>query len=252
MPDSDSTAPEPRISLRGGAETRDPRLDRVKHFDPRSRNFPIRETRAVEGKRPRSYAWNFASGFQGLDQGRSGSCVGFGWAHELAARPAKVPGMTNQFAKEKIYWQAQKRDPWDGGSYPDASPNYEGTAVIAGAQVVQKELGLISEYRWAFGLNDVILALGYAGPVVLGLDWFEQMMNADSGGFIHPKGDYVGGHCILARGVDVKRKRVLLRNSWGRWGYKDSGDCYISFDDLAFLLNRDGEACVPSGRKVAA
>jgi hypothetical protein len=85
--------------------------------------------------------------------------------------------------------------------------------------------------------------------VILGVDWFNNMVDPDENGIIRASGYVLGGHAILANGVNVKKKLVRLHNSWGPdWGL--NGDCFISFDDLAKLLRRNGEACVPLSRAV--
>lgn len=229
------------IPLRNNSITYDPRLTRIKQFDYRSRAFPI--TATITATKPRSYTWACSAH---LDQGSEGACVGFGWSHELIAKPAVAKNITDKFAKEKIYWEAQKIDEWSGGSYPGAKPQYEGTSVLAGAKVV-KSLGYIKEYRWAFGLDDLIMAVGYKGPAVLGLDWYEGMYDTDMLGFIKPTGYNVGGHCILAKGVNIKSEYFLLHNSWGpQWGV--GGDAKISFDNMDLLLRQGGEACIPTVR----
>lgn len=195
--------------------------------------------------RKRSYTWACPTV---LDQGPEGSCVGHAWAHELLARPSPVPGIDHRFARERIYWEAQRIDPWEGGAYPGAAQAYEGTAVLAGAQVV-KALGAMAEYRWGFGLEEVLSGVGYTGPCVLGLDWYEGMMDVDSVGYIHPSGGVLGGHAILCRGVNLKDRRVLLHQSWGSW-WGRNGTCFLSFDDLGMLLSQGGEACFPVGRKL--
>ena len=192
--------------LRDGLKVRDGRLARIKLFDKKSRAFPIQA--AVSGKEPRSYLWPCNTW---LDQGTEGACVGFSLAHELIAKPAVVKGIDAKFAREKIYWEAQKIDPWEGGSYPGAKPKYEGTAVLAGVKVLQK-LGYIEEYRWAFGLEDLILAVGHCGPAVLGIPWYEGMFDAQSCGQLHIGGEVAGGHAILCKGVNVKRKTFTLHN----------------------------------------
>jgi hypothetical protein len=119
---------------------------------------------------------------------------------------------------------------------------YDGTSTLDGAKEL-KDRGEISEYRWAFGLEQVILALGNVGPVVLGIPWYDSMYDAPNGE-LKVSGSKVGGHCILARGVSVTKGYVILRNSWGPdWGL--GGDARISFDDLGRLLADDGEAVVP-------
>lgn len=217
------------------------RLGRVPQFDERSRAFPIR-TLTLLAKTPRSYTWSCGSV---LDQGNQGSCVGHAWAHELIARPVIVPNITHDTAVS-LYYAAQGLDDEPGGEYPGASPVYEGTSVLAGAKATQNA-GYMTEYRWAFGLDDLILALGYAGPAVLGIDWYNDMFDSDADGLLHATGGIAGGHAILANGVSVKKRLIRLHNSWGpNWAI--NGEAYISFDDLSSLLANQGEACIPTHR----
>lgn len=230
------------MKLRDGSTVQDGRLARLQQFDERSRKFPVRK--AVGAKPLRSYTWSCD---KWLDQGPDGACVGFSWTHELIARPAVVVGVAAAFAKEKVYWEAQKIDPWPGGSYPGASPVYEGTSVLAGAKVLQK-LGFITEYRWAFSVQELALAVGYCGPVVLGIPWYEGMFNLYGCGHLHIGGSMAGGHAILCNGVNVKDKTFRLHNSWGK-GWGNSGEALVSWDEMDRLLHEGGEACVPMGRR---
>jgi hypothetical protein len=110
-----------------------------------------------------------------------------------------------------------------------------------------QEAGYINEYRWAFSLDDALLAIGYQGPGILGTNWYEGCMKPDAKGFIRPTGRIVGGHAIVVRGVNVKNKTVRLSNSWGKsWGVE--GDCFMTFDDFATMLRNDGEFCIPVSR----
>lgn len=230
------------IKLKDGSITKDPRLTRVVQFDEKSKNFPV--TAVISNQTPRSYTWRCDIH---LDQGSEGACPGFSFAHELAAYPAPVKGMTDKFARESIYWEAQKNDEWPGGAYPGAKPFYEGTSVLAAAKQVQK-LGYITEYRWAFGLSDLILAVGRQGPAVLGVNWYDSMFDTKDCGFVHVEGEIAGGHAILCKGVNITDKYFVLHNSWGdSWGF--GGDAKISFGDMARLLDEDGEACIPVTRK---
>jgi hypothetical protein len=228
-------------TLKDGSVTKDKRLDRIVHYDERSKNYPIREL--VADKKPRSYTWRLNTR---LDQGSDGACVGFSWSHEMAARPVEIQGVTNTTALN-TYYQAQQLDDWPGGAYPNASPFYEGTSVLAGAKAVQAQ-NHMKEYRWAFNVDDIILAVGHHGPGVMGLNWTEDMFTPDANGFVKPTGAVAGGHAILIRAVNVKKQYVTLANSWGTdWG--KGGDCYLTFDDLATVLKNDGEFCIPVGRK---
>lgn len=244
--------------LRAGYWTNDPRLDRIRGQDLRSLNYLARDRLTVEQQRdPRSYTWLLESF---LDQGYEGACVGFAWAHELAARPGVVIGVTPAYAREQLYWPAQRDDPWEGGAYPGARPFYEGTTVLAGARVVLA-LGLIEEYRWALDVLEFASAVSYFGPGIIGIDMFEGMMNTDSLGFIHPTGRWVGGHAMCVTGVRVVRDRatgeidwwrsyLLIHNSWGdRWG--QGGRAKISFAEFAPLVP-GSDLCIPMRRKAAA
>lgn len=210
-------------------------LDRVPQFDERSRAFPVRQVVRAAAK-PRGYTWSCGTY---LDQGSEGACVGFAWAHELVARPSVITGFTAADARQ-IYLGAQRVDEWPG-------EGYSGTSVLAGAKVVAG-LGYVSEYRWAFGLDDLILAVGYKGPAVLGLNWYEGMFDPDADGHLRPTGRLAGGHAILCRAVSVRDRRFLLHNSWGSdWGLK--GTAWVSFEDMDRLLREQGEACIPVLRR---
>lgn len=239
------------FNLRGGHTTTDRRLDRLPQFDERSRLYGIRE---LVGMKPlRSYTWRCDAW---LDQGREGACVGFSWAHELAARPVAIKGVTALTGK-RIYESAQKRDDIPG-------EDYEGTSVLAGAKAVQF-FGYIESYRWAFSLNELLLALGYAGPVVLGINWYASMFATDAAGRVHVGGELAGGHAILANrvalvwrnpqspkvmaNVDMDKSTIRLHNSWGKTGWGINGDGEVSLTDTERLLNEDGEACIPVGRR---
>lgn len=209
-------------------------LDRVPFFDARSRDFPIRAL--LDTTQPRSYTWACTTY---LDQGSEGACVGFAWAHEAAARPVVHP-VTERTARG-IYQAAQQLDPW-----PGAEPDYSGTSVLAGAKATRTQ-GLVKSYRWAFGLTDALAAISRHGPTVLGINWREGMWDTDKAGYIHATGPIVGGHAILATGVNVRARTVTLHNSWGQtWGR--NGNALITWADLDTLLRDDGECCVPVQR----
>jgi hypothetical protein len=233
-------------------------VDRVPQFDDRSRNFS-----AVEGITDspfRSYTWS-CDVYN--DQGSEGACVGFAWSHELSARP-KVIRRDASFALA-VYNRAKQIDPWEG-------EDYSGTSVLAGIKAVQeyknsRGKSLIEEYRWAFGIEDVLRVLGYKGPVVLGINWHYDMYFPNEKGFIFHTGEMVGGHAIMANGVKIVAKQpdevygvaswdnvdqdksyVRLHNSWGT-GYGKGGDAFMTVRDLGALLRNNGEACIPTIRK---
>ena len=220
--------------------TQDRRLDRIENFDARSTKYAISNRLPDKAyDKPISKVWPCR---RWLDQGTEGACVAFGWCHELIAAPKQLRNITEADAF-KVYRHAQTIDEWPGEAY-------SGTSVLAGVKAVQHFWpNYIKEYRWGFSLRDMIATLGYHGPIVLGLRWYRSMYKPDSKGILKVTAaqGVAGGHCILARGVDVRRELIILRNSWGKnWGL--NGDCKIRFSDMEFLLNNGGEQCIPVRR----
>ncbi len=172
------------------------------------------------------------------------NCVGFGITNELRFNPVPVMGLDADFARQKIYWPAQRDDQWPGGSYEGASPFYEGTSVRAGLEVAQK-LGYVGEYRAANNEYELALAMTL-GPVVIGVDWYEGMFKPDKRGYIKPTGRKMGGHCCLVIGITVTRGPkgsgyYTIYNSWGpSWG--DKGTARIRRVDLGKLIDDGGDA----------
>jgi hypothetical protein len=254
------------MTLKDGSEPLDPRLDRLYEEDWNSLNYPVtallEEDRPYENYEPESMIWLINTT---LDQGKEGACVGFAYTHDILARPNTIRAWNGQpvdakFAREQVYWEAQKIDQWDGGSYPGAQPVYEGSSILAGAKVLTT-LGFYNGYYWALDLKQLALGVSYIGPAVLGLKWYRGMSSPDMTGFIYPTGPVAGGHAILCHGVEIyfltgselrswenvdkQRSHFRLHNSWGSdWGKE--GDCYLTFNDMEKLLNEQGEACIPS------
>jgi hypothetical protein len=144
----------------------------------------------------------------------------------------------------RLYHEAQKVDEW-----PGEEPVYAGTSVLAGAQVLSG-LGLVREYRWCFGRDDLADTLSAKGPVVIGMQWLAAMYSAPDG-ILRPGGAVVGGHCILATGYDpahpILGEAVRLTNSWGQsWG--DQGNAWVALDALWPLMESVGEAAVVTRR----
>lgn len=167
------------------------------------------------------------------------NCVGFAWTHEAVAEPEVFADLTDAHARS-LYRRAQELDEWAGSEY-------SGTSVLAGVKAAQ-ELGWYESYHWAFSIDELALGIGYKGPAVLGIAWHESMFAPGPDGFLKVEGDAVGGHAILCNGVDIEARAFRFHNSWGpSWGL--GGECLIHWDDLAKLLEDDGEACLP--RRIA-
>lgn len=251
----------PEIQLRGGVTTHDPKLDRVPQFDVRSRDYGIRSL--IPASSLKNKVWFFGgapyrSG-QNLDQGNEGACVGFGWTGELISSPSvkrfKSQEIANAYARG-FYAEAKKNDEWPG-------EDYEGSSVLAGAKVAALR-GYIPEYRWAFGIDDLVGAVSHIGPVVVGTDWTEDMDNVLPNGLLSGTGGKVrGGHCYLIRGLILNPSKaggyerlgldpvLRITNSWGK-SYGRNGDVFVKVDDFEKLLKNGGEACIPMRRESSA
>lgn len=226
--------------MRDGTQVEDPRLGRLIHFDEKSKLYKAVD-RLEAGEGPRSYTWRMrketlgpVSRINGLwiDQGGEGSCVGHGIVHEVACPPKIVKGLDNTHAVD-VYKRAQRIDPWEGEAY-------EGTSVLAGLKI-GVENGWYSEYRWAFGEDELWATVGRLGPAVLGIPWYESMYAPNKNGYLVPEGRVVGGHCLILTGQSVKRGDYEGLNSWDTFGpFK------IARPHMARLLREGGEAAIPT------
>lgn len=213
-------------------------LGRVIVPDERDAAFPMSAVVPAASERGYRY-WN-PSGIW-LDQGATPQCVAFAWTHWLEDGPVTRPetehgGDVPVVNPAEVYAEAQTIDEWPG-------EDYDGTSVRAGAKVLQ-QLGYIGEYRWASDLDTVVRALLEVGPVVVGTWWYDSMFT--------PRDDYlviddgaakVGGHAYLLNGVNVKDRKLRIKNSWGR-RWADDGTAWMTFDTFEALLSDWGEACL--------
>lgn len=186
-----------------------------------------------------NYKYWWPSGWWG-NQGNTPMCVAFSWAHWLAAGP-----LTQKYVRKDgnsaidttyLYNEAQKNDVWPG-------EDYDGTSVRAGAKILKRD-GFISSYNWAWDIETVKNALLTTGPLVVGTMWYYDMFFPnDKTGIITATGQAMGGHAYLLDGINIKKKLIRIKNSWGKnWG--KNGFAYISFDDMAKLITNQGEACL--------
>lgn len=209
-------------------------------FDPRGGAYPVRQL-FWPWFRPKSRRWECPVV---LDQGNEGACAGFAAAHELAADPVRWE-VNFDFAMV-IFHKAQEMDEFAG-------TDYEGTT-INGVMRAGRNMGFWKSWRWAFSEMDLRLTISKIGPAVLGILVYEGMLNPDANGLVRPTGEILGAHAILCNEwresvsfMETPEGVYSLRNSWGEtWG--KGGDCFITAEDMKFLLSRNGEAAIPIGR----
>jgi len=165
-----------------------------------------------------------------MDQGNTSHCVGYSWYGWLTAEPLRQ----HPILPSGIYTMSQYLDEWDG-------TDYDGTSVRGGAKALTVT-GHISEYQWAWTLDDAVQHVLDVSPLVIGVNWYAKMEDTDADGFIHVGGRLRGGHAVLLYGVNTRSGFASIRNSWGPdWGKR--GNCRISLEDFEKLLGEDGECC---------
>jgi hypothetical protein len=210
---------------------------RVYTPDPEDARFRVSflreaEEAALEPVHDSRYWW--ANGIW-VDQGSTGTCVGHGVTHYAEDGPVTQPGSLDPMA---VYDRATEIDEWPQNDHDRSF----GTSVRAGIEVL-REKRMITTYHWAMNWPEFEFTILDIGPLVLGVDWFEDMFFPVDG-LIRPTGALAGGHCIVADGYNSKTKVARLKNSWGR-GWGKNGFCYIRREDLEYLLfGANGEACI--------
>lgn len=213
------------------------RIGRHENFDEKSKNY--RAITPEVQRQLKTRTWNRT--LPALSQGKLGSCTGNSCVGLLATEPNSSDGIADNVKLDqalaiKIYSRATEIDPFSG-TYP---PTDTGSSVLS-AMKAAKEFGLIKEYRWCFGLEEVLIALSNLGPVSIGVRWYQGFDKPDCKGFVKISGSKRGGHAFQLIGIDVEKRVVWAVNSWGSsWG-KNGRFCF-SFEDLDRLLKENGEA----------
>lgn len=213
-------------------------LGRHLFHDERNLDYPIRELLPKRITPVRKLWWTQDVYNQGGSsctmQAASGILVTSPFRLNTAIR-ATFPHHDTEAERHALYLRGQGYDPWPGGE-----PQYEGSSTDAPFRLM-RELGWIGEWRWVFGLQDLIDTVMFYGPAAVGTIWTERMFYPDASGRIKPEGEISGGHAYRVIGVDPIRRVFICVNSWDRtWGR--SGRFEVSYEDMDYLLGQDGEA----------
>lgn len=210
------------------------RLGRHIAHDERSRAFEIEAPVTV----PVSVRWNRRAPV--FDQGHLGSCTGNAMAGVIGTDSKGRDGMASadESLAVELYSRATHLDRYKG-YYPPHDTGSSGLAACRAARA----MGLITGYRWAFGINGALRAL-QNGPILTGIGWLTGCDQPDSDGVVQYKGYLRGGHEIMALGYDASTGLVEFVNSWGpTWG-KD-GHFFMSADDFGTALKQGGDVSQP-------
>lgn len=207
------------------------RLGRLLEHDQRSRMFQADTSPAL-----RTVMHSHFGAI--LDQGNTGSCTGHAAAHALATRPMYQKRQYNHDDAMRFYSLGTQNDQWLGNEFPPVDEGSSALGVCKGL----KAIGEITSYRHCFGLYQTLGAL-VLGPVMIGINFYEDMFRLNKGGFMVPGGQVAGGHEMCLVGINTNGAYVTGINSWGPgWGLK--GRFKMAFSDLDRLLREDGDATV--------
>jgi len=238
--------------LRDGSDVIDRRLGLI--LVPPEDRIPTPSVSALlaDTRRPVSREW---SSVKALNQGKEGCCVSMGLAHELMTPACSLdPDTTNlPWCVNNIYYPAQDIDPFPGSARPGASPCYEGTTLDAGLTVL-KNKGLISGWRNAEDINDLLRSWSYYRPPVFALRWLSGMSRPDRTGRVRYIGKQEGGHCLCGASIEISRwwfssTKLWLQQSWGP-DHGKNGRVWISIADLELAINDNGQVVFLDGRRI--
>lgn len=179
--------------------------------------------------------------FPALDQGQTSTCVAHALKHWMQAAPVIQTSPTKPPFPKQVYRDLVLLDEWpsnDGEATAPDSGLVSGTSVRAAFKWAQGHK-YVTEYRWALNPADLAQWVLTKGPVVIGVGWFDGMMNPDGQGFLYPVGALRGGHSVCVIGRNQIRGDYTILNSWGpMWGR--GGRARIKDADLNRLIFEQG------------
>lgn len=209
------------------------RLGRHIEHDPRSLNFEALQAPQVISVRHQ------ATGLP-LDQGQIGSCTANALCGALDSSPDFVGGTPRSETDAVQLYELETR--LEGQPYPPNDPGGSGLMVCKAA----KQLGWISAYHHAFGIQKALLSL-VLRPVITGISWYTSFDTPDPATglvAIGPGATVRGGHEIVADEIDAPNRLVWFWNSWGTQ-FAQGGRFCMSFDTWDQLLRDRGDVTVP-------
>jgi hypothetical protein len=227
-----------------------PELGWLGFEDRRKAAYPLQARLTASVRRNVSYAM---FGYP-LDQGKTGTCVGFAGKHWELTAPVIGTKRLGPPTGIDFYLAATERDQWHGGQ-PDTTLK-DGTSLTALMLGFRDKFQLITGFDWTDDPDTILdfMCGDDGGPVVLGLPWYRSMFETTEEGFltVDPASGLAGGHAILCSHVNVTRGFLSGPNSWGRpadfgrlnklTGQRD-GRWRLDLDRLLYLLDEGGD-CV--------
>lgn len=235
-------------------------LGRIKLHDPRSREHEYGRKRLVSASKVNvRHAMNAPH----VDQFYLGGCVGFSgtnWLNSgMAVRNRRKFNSVYHHNRSSAYLDnndgienyssATLYDPWPG-QYP---PTDEGSSAI-GLMKAWQRYGVITSYSWTFTFDQFLAAL-QRQPVLVGSNWYDDMMSTDTNGLVTSSASGPGGgHEYLGSEIIWDKRRfgqpvIGYEQSWGENPphFGKAGRFWMGFD-LAeeLIINQEGDVAVPT------
>lgn len=167
-----------------------------------------------------------------LDQGDTPHCVGFGSAQWCNTVP--VDDHFKNADGDDIYYACKE---------VDGEPGAEDGSYVHTAAKVLKTRGRLSSYAWTNSIGTMQAWLLQKGPLVVGVDWYNDMFNPDADGYVAPTGGIAGGHCFAVVGELASEDAFLCLNSWGK-SWAVNGRFKMKHADFNKLLTAQGAECM--------
>jgi hypothetical protein len=208
------------------------RLGRHIQHDPRSLGFVAEQAQSIVS------VTHQAQGLP-LNQGQIGSCTANALCGALDSAPDLSGGVPKTEADALKLYELETQ--MEGKPYPPNDPGGSGLMVCKAA----KQLGMISSYTHAFGVQNALHAL-VLRPVITGINWYTSFDTPAQNGLvaIAPGATVRGGHEIVADGIDAPNQLVWFWNSWGTQ-FGVGGRFCMSFATWNQLLQQGGDVTVP-------
>lgn len=215
--------------------SQDPRLKRHINHDSESARYklPTRHLSLVDV--------DWLMHIPTMNQGSTGKCTAEAATEILASDPfwdtlpANVQKELGDVFSDTFYSAEETLD--GDGPYP---PQDNGSSGLTSAKVAKNEK-LISGYQHTFTAEDALKGLQIS-PFSWGTLWKTGMDNVDTTtGQVTYTGTTRGGHELCGKKLDVKNERLWCHQSWGQWGYQNSGLFWISFTDFEKSLADQGD-----------
>lgn len=193
-----------------------------------------------------------------LNQGNTGSCAGEDACQVSATAPyartaAQSDALVCYAAGTKLdngcAWNATAKQ-CPAAYNPTTGANDTGSyasSTFQAAVYMGWFTGLRPVTQTVQGWHDALLL----GPCGFDQNWYNDGFDTDSCGNVAITGALAGGHSTAAIGFDVSGQRMLLRNSWGKWGL-NGGFFYHSVADLYILWARGANMVCPAVPKVSS